>query len=73
LAIKCVNGVGGLLSELLPLAIVGRIQENKRNGQAGSDIVEASEPCTTTRAALHWHTGCFTIVETKRLGTNPGF
>jgi len=20
-----------------------------------------------------WCTGCFTIVETKRLGTNPGF
>jgi len=44
----------GLLSELLPQAIAGRMQENHRNGQDDSDIVDTiSESFTITRAALN--------------------
>ena len=34
-------------------AIAGRMQENQRNGQDDSDIVETSEPFTVTPAALN--------------------
>jgi len=45
----------GLLSELLPQAITGRMQKNHRNGQDDSDIVETIELFTITRAALNRH------------------
>jgi len=53
LAINRVTGVGRLLPELLPQAIAGTMQENHRNGQDHSDIVETSEPFAITRATLN--------------------
>ena len=43
------------MSELLPQAIAGRMEETHRNREDHCDIVETSEPSTITRAALNQH------------------